>query len=335
MSQPRQPMPSIAFEASVFQLAKDPEQAEENQDVCRIDAARGIAAIADGVASSIFARHWARILVDAVADEEPDVADREVLGRWLAERRRAWQEAIDVESLAWFQKPKLREGAFSTLLWVRLMEQQPPESEDRPACRLRAFALGDTCLFFFRDGELIRAFPVERSDEFEADPLVVGSVDLGRDDLLVFESLDEPCREGDLLVLATDAVAEWILRRREAGDPLDWRRFWDMAEDQWREEIESLRAAGQMRYDDATLVLLRVTAGPTPAAGESAEAASEPPPLPAGGEDDWGEKVKHFSQRVAGEVSQHVSSGMQKFRQMRESAQSAIKKYRDKLREDR
>ena len=71
----------MRFEFRDFKLAKDAERPEENQDAFRTDADRGIAAIADGVASGIFARPWARILTRATVAEPPDPADREAFAQ--------------------------------------------------------------------------------------------------------------------------------------------------------------------------------------------------------------------------------------------------------------
>ena len=77
----------LQMTSRVLTLAKDPDWPDENQDYCRVDEARGLAAMADGVASAIFSRLWARILVTAAVEGLPDPDDREVFARWLAERR--------------------------------------------------------------------------------------------------------------------------------------------------------------------------------------------------------------------------------------------------------
>jgi len=330
MSEPREAQTPMQFESRVFQLAKDPEHAEENQDAYRIEAAGRCVAIADGVASGIFSRQWARILVEAVVADAPDPQNREAFGRWLDARRRTWQDEIDTSALAWFQKPKLREGAFSTLLWVRLVEAGPDDGPQAAGCRLQGAAVGDSCLFWVRDGRTIRSFPLENAEQLEASPVVVGSVDLGRDELVEFASICEPCQEGDLLVLSTDAVAEWVFRREASGSPPCWDDYWNMTEEDWQQEVDSLRSEREMRYDDATLVLLRAVRQAATATPEAS-----PPPLPADGEDDWGEKLKHFSEQVVDEVSEQVSRGVKRLKHVKESAESALKKYRDKLREDR
>jgi len=338
----------MRFEFRDFNLAKDAEHPEENQDAFATDAERGIAAIADGVASGIFARQWARILTQATVAEPPDPDDQPAFAAWLAARREAWSAEIDVSRLAWFQKPKLREGAFSTLLWVEITPIDERDRQPHDPWRLRVRAVGDSCLFHVRAGELLRAFPIEKAEALEANPVVIGSLDLGRDGLVEFPSYEALCRPGDLLVLSTDAVADWALRQYEAGRTPEWGDYWDKSPEAWQAEVAALRNEREMRYDDATLLLLRVTDGmnvpeqpgrPTPAveAAPSAEPTA-PPPLPdaeqadADAPPDWAEKLKSLTDQVADQVSEQVARGMKKLKEVTESAGSAIKKYQEKLR---
>lgn len=250
------------FESRVFQLPKDVESPEQNQDALLVDEARAAAAIADGVTSGIFSGLWARILVGAVIADAPDLQDRESFGRWLTLRREFWASQIKVAPLSWFQKAKLREGAYSTLLWVRLL---PDTENSQPgAARLLACAVGDSCLFHARAGQTLAVFPIQQSPDFEANPIVVGSVDRNHDDLLEFKTLEVSILPGDLIVLCTDAVALWALRSQESGSAPDWEIYWTMTEEAWREEVLGLRDQGEMRYDDTTLALLRVTADVEP-----------------------------------------------------------------------
>ena len=144
--------------------------------------------------------------------------------------------------------------------------------------RLTAFAAGDSCLFQVRGGELVRSFPLERAEQFEADPIVLGSIDLKRDHLLEFAFLDEMCYPGDELVLCTDAVAEWAVRGYETGDPPVWADFWRMSENDWQSGVAWLRQERQMRIDDATMLMIRVVEQHEPLP----KADGQPRKLPAG-----------------------------------------------------
>lgn len=332
----------MPFQSRVFKLAKDADHPEQDEDAYGIDAARGIASVADGVASAIFSRQWAGILAAAAVADTPDPNDKESFTRWLAQRRQAWSEQIDVTGLAWFQKAKLPMGAFSTLLWVRVL----PTEEDCPgqfgAYRLHCCAIGDSCLFHVRNGELVRTFPVHKAAELEADPIVLGSVDLSRDQLMEFVTLDELCYPDDLLVLCTDAIAAWALRRIESGDPPVWNDYWNMTEPQWQDQIAQLRQRQEMRYDDATLLLLRVTAVDVQigqpdeepliaeVVPESTAAAADEEPTAS--EEDWKEKFKSAGTQVAEGIELASEQAVRGWRKWKDKA---IRKYREKFKREK
>ena len=255
----------MPFQWRVFELAKEPEHPDQNQDAWWLNAQDGVAAIADGVTSGIFSRQWAKILTRAAIEKWPDPSDKEQFPAWLVDLRTQWEAEIDTSGLAWYQRAKLREGGFSTLVWMRLLNND--KLSDGPnESAAEVMAIGDSCLFHVRDDELLESFPLHSSHEFDSSPLVLGSVDLNRDDQLQFERLEISCRTNDLFVLCTDAVAAWALERQEQGEAVPWSRYWEISPEAWASEVCDLRMHSKMRYDDATVLLLRVssTAGTSP-----------------------------------------------------------------------
>lgn len=271
------------FQSRTFSYAKDPEHAEQNQDAFQQDAQRGIAVIADGVSSAIFSAAWADLLTRKVLETWPNPEDGESFSRWLQARRKEWFQAIDTTNLAWYQRPKLATGAFTTLLWVHLEACDPPEEGEpewewvevlepgRPCYRMTGYAIGDSCLFHLRPGkkatgsfdgtDLLKVIPVENSEDFEESPVVLGSADLGKDAFLEFHPIQRIVQEGDWVILATDAVAQWALRCYEAGINPHWEGFWELSPQSFGEEMDQMRSMGEIRYDDATLALLRIGEG--------------------------------------------------------------------------
>jgi hypothetical protein len=312
----------LEFESRVLSLAKDADYPDENQDCCRVDHVGRVAALADGVSSAIFSRLWAKILVEAAVEGFPDPSQREPFACWLSERREAWRRQIDVSRLAWFQKPKLREGAFSTLLTVRLIPPADEPAEGESEWRLRAIAIGDTCMFHIRDGKVVRKFPVQTAAELERDPAVIGSVDLRRDDLLEFQRVDEPCLPGDLVVLCTDALADWALRAEQSGSPPKWPAYWDMPQAVWEGEIKALRNDRTIRFDDTTLVLLQIAGqsppGPAPVALPAAE-------IPAP-DQDWVRTLEEISGQVGRQLSDGAAWAVKRLKGVSQTARSAIEK---------
>jgi hypothetical protein len=264
----------MRFQPRSLWIAKDTESPQYYEDAFCLDAERGAAAIADGVSEGIFSGEWARILTQTTVAEPPNLDDLAGFQAWLARQRVAWAGQIDTSRLAWYQRPKMIDGAMSTLLWVTLAPIDGQSDGVSGSYRLQSFAIGDCCLFLVRQGEWLRSFPVQSAAEFDLTPGMIGSIDQKRDHLLEFQAVADVCLPGDLLVLCTDAIGKWALGQRDAGCPVNWEDYWEIPVEVWQEEIATLRRDRQMRYDDTTLLLLRVvdeTAAPAEPSGETAE----------------------------------------------------------------
>jgi hypothetical protein len=246
------------FESRTFWLAKDAAHSEHYQDAFALDPLRGVAAIADGVSSSLFSSQWAKVLTAGVVEQPPPVHDAAGYSQWLGRRRAQWSSSVDTANLAWHQKAKVQQGAQSTLLWVEFWPPETQHSSTTSTLKFRAYAVGDCCLFHARGSQMLRAFPIEQSALFENKPQVLTSIDGKHDEQLAFETLQDHCQVGDVLVLCTDAIGAWALKSLEDGATLLWRDFWNMSAEDWAAYIARLREEQRMRYDDATLVLLRV-----------------------------------------------------------------------------
>ena len=247
----------MLFQSRVLHVAKDLGFADEYEDAFCVSDERGAAAIADGVSSAVFSGQWSRIVTEALIHQTPDLHDAAAFRQWLKDIRATWLSQIDLPRLPPNLQAKLRQvgGAFCTLLWLDLQSLQEP-ADGR--FRLKAYALGDTSLFHVRNATLLRSFPMTYSAEFDADPMSLCSVDWNRDQNLEFKSLEVDCEIGDLVVLATDAVAKWILATIEAGGAVDWNSYLSVDESAWIAEIEALRSELRMRRDDSTLILLSI-----------------------------------------------------------------------------
>ena len=246
----------MLFEHRAFWLPKDVQNPSAYEDAFDVDGVRGLAAVCDGVSSTIFAGRWAAILAKAVVADPPDFGNHEVREAWLKRTRDAWVQSIDESSLAWHQKPKMLDGAGTTLLCVEIATDDIADGIARPY-QLRAYSIGDCCLFHVRKGQTLETFPIQDSARFESNPQVIRSV-FRRGEAAEFEAMETQCRPGDLLVLCTDAVAGWTMRQLEAGVTLDWNAYWDMSLEQWQQWVIDLRQQKQIRYDDSTAVLLRL-----------------------------------------------------------------------------
>lgn len=245
----------MVFAYRAFWLPKDIQEPGGYEDAFEIDETRGAAAICDGASSTLFAGRWSALLARGLVTDPPNLHDDQALQDWLRRYREAWSATIDENTLAWHQKPKLLEGAAATVLWIELDAFDPPS--DPPSFRLHGHAVGDCCLFVVRGRQIVRTFPMQTSQQFEAHPQVLRSVNK-RSAPVSFLPLEDQCVAGDLLVLCTDALAAWLMRQIETGQSVDWESHWNMTAADWQQWIVSLRESNQIRYDDSTLVMLRV-----------------------------------------------------------------------------
>ena len=212
-------------------------------------------AVADGASESMLSGLWAQTLVRTwCRSRRRSMADvvASAMSGWdatLVAYRRG-REA-DQRPIEWFEQPGLDRGAHATLLGVELTKPLGGEG------RWSAVSLGDSCLFQVRDDQLIAAFPLADAAAFGNSPKLVPSHarHLGRV-VAHLERADGTWRTGDVLFLATDALAAWFLGQ-EAGGTAPWRalnRIGCDDADAFAAWATTERAGGGLRNDDLTLV---------------------------------------------------------------------------------
>ena len=126
-------------------------------------------------------------------------------------------------------------------------------------------AVGDSCLFQVRRGEMIRAFPIMRAADFSNAPWLVGSrtspIEVPNKNGLQQWG---DCLSGDRFWLMTDALAQWFLLEAESGGK-PWQALEQLAyaaadgfsaQQAFAAWIEGLRTARQLRNDDVTLLAI-------------------------------------------------------------------------------
>jgi hypothetical protein len=229
------------------------------------------AGVCDGATESALAKDWARLLSRTAAEramESPDMlgggtAFEEFAASavalwdpWLAQYTQARQ--AEGRPLKWYEHTKLAEGAYATLLMVRV----DPDSEvhhdtAEPVWRWRAAALGDTCLFHLHNDRLVRAFPVTAVEEFGTTPDLFGS--RNHDAALLADRTrftEGRCQPGDRLLLMTDALAAWLLAAPDKDDAvrqlLEFAAPDDLAG--FKVWLDGLRDRRELRNDDVALV---------------------------------------------------------------------------------
>lgn len=257
----------MRFRSHQCWFPKDVDFPRDYEDASARSEKHGRAVVADGVSSAIFSRNWARLLTRTAVETPPSLDSDNAIWGWLEPLQRVWRQDIDFNSLKWHQKPKATSvGAQATLLIVHV-EPLSDGGEGLGDYRLRASALGDCVLYLVREGRKVFSFPLTQSAEFAQPPEIFSSIAKGVGYAGKFRHLEECCRNGDLLVVCSDAVGLWAMEEYEAGREVDWMRYWEN-DQAWQEDIQRLRDnrpndGNRMRVDDCTLLLLQVVAEET------------------------------------------------------------------------
>ncbi|MFJ9890502.1 hypothetical protein ACIRSF_30935 [Streptomyces rubiginosohelvolus] len=166
--------------------------------------------------------------------------------------------------ITWYEQPGLEKGAFATLVAVhiRAAPAVPEDPEDPRPWTWHAFALGDSCLLHLREGQLITSFPIADGDGFGITPQLLGSRNWDAE--LIADRASTATgelRADDELLLATDALAAWLLPHPEiasGGSGKQLGKLADLGEETFAEWVQSERDKSRMRNDDVALIRMRV-----------------------------------------------------------------------------
>jgi hypothetical protein len=250
------PNGAAPFSVEAFSCQKAGNARAEYEDAWAIRGSdsptRCRVAVADGATESSFSALWAALLVESFVRgrvQGPDFFTR------LGAIRRLWRRKIRGRPLPWYAAEKARRGAYAAFVGASL------NAVNRG---WRAVAIGDCCLLHVTGNkELAKAFPLSHSEEFGSSPFLVGSMKRPGDDPLPHVRVTEGVlQQDDILFFASDALAAWLLRRAEKGEPA-WAAIGPDGM-RTKEDFEALVAQARdegTRNDDMTLVRLARRAG--------------------------------------------------------------------------
>jgi hypothetical protein len=224
-------------------------------------------AVADGATESSLAREWARLLVQTYG-----ARSYRTLSSTILRARAQWQHVLNdyladrevrCRPLQWYEREKLQQGAFATLLGLELfddlsaIEQRVPGGAPGIEGGWRAAAVGDSCLFQVRDDRLIVAFPMSAAECFDCSPILVStrrtSPAILRQQV---RTIDGTWRLYDSFYLATDALASWFLRAWQGGD-MPWAQLRHVGirdASDYAAFVAALRSCSALKNDDVTLL---------------------------------------------------------------------------------
>jgi hypothetical protein len=214
--------------------------------------------VVDGATEAYDSLRWVDQLVTSFLDAGPKVAPSEV-GGWFESMQRQWVSQAPAQFASVIEEYKFRnDGSFATFIGGELVDL------DGPQPRWEAAALGDTVLFHVRADQLVAHFPALSVDDFglvpdgvdtrpAALPQMMRHLAFGRGSL----------RAGDLLFVATDAFAHWILHQAAIDQSALWTVLTGLDHHAtFAELVADQRGAGRLRNDDVTLLRIRIADAP-------------------------------------------------------------------------
>ncbi|MEM2569938.1 MAG: protein phosphatase 2C domain-containing protein [Candidatus Bathyarchaeia archaeon] len=227
----------------------------ENEDSFCYDLGKGKFAIADGATECCFSKLWATILTRHFVESDFSLFSLKkfvkndvlkALLSFLYTSQRIWINEIDWTSLKWNVLEKAKKGAFASFLGFEMVREEE-------YCQWRAISIGDCCLIHFRSRQLVNSFPLRDSSEFGNKPEMLPSIALPNIRFRVNYRRGK-MRRGENIILATDAVAEWILREGKMISICE--TISSLKEEELRDFFRRLIEDGRMRNDDITLLIL-------------------------------------------------------------------------------
>ena len=232
-------------------------------------------AVADGVAGSFVSGPWARIVAQNFVTRSDSFSGKDDFQHWLLGCSQQWHTWIEQRWIPtinilrerggespgnWSQE--IHQGAQTTLLGCMIS----PSSQTgfSTSMTITIFGIGDCALFHFSptlSGEWIvtTAFPFLSSNEFDSYPDTLVTAD--RPDLIErawerkkLQSIQ--ALHGDLLLLATDTLAKWLLTQVE----LQTKRWIPLltitAHSEFEQYIRREFRRDQVEDDDLTMLVI-------------------------------------------------------------------------------
>lgn len=226
----------------VQSIPKQGRTPEENEDSLAVAASAGRFAVADGVSTSARPEVWSALLAIAYVRTSDDALTVDTLSRLATQ----WHEVTNLPGLPWHAYEKLGQGASCTLLGLRL---------DRQTKTYTAEAVGDTCLLHVRGSILLHSFPLTHSSQFGARPAQIHTNSLAETAPEVFQG---SVIKGDMLIIATDALACFLLSMHELRYQLTFMSHIARGSKRFSRWVARQRRVGRMANDDTTVCVVRI-----------------------------------------------------------------------------
>lgn len=222
-------------------VAKQQLEPNLNEDASAISRQRRTYVLSDGASESFSSQRWAKMLVTTFL-RKPAI-DKE----WLRQAITSYEKAFDREQMSWSAQASYDRGSFATLLALVF---------DDDFQGVSIVGIGDTLVVLDDGEEMCASYPYTEAEQFRTNPLLLSTI-LDRNTALLdalpttYWRLDNNPKAKILCM--TDALGAWLLANTKERLPI-LRALG--SRDEFVEMVEAARAAGDMRRDDSTLLVL-------------------------------------------------------------------------------
>jgi serine/threonine protein phosphatase PrpC len=228
------------------------------EDALRYKVQHGLFCVADGAGTTLFSNIWADILVERFVQDPLMSNDPFEMEWWIRQAQKYYREqAPKSDKLNWNARQKaLEQGAYSTLATLRFTHC------DTQAATAELLVVGDSCVIIGHQEQVI-AFPLQHTEDFDRAPYCVPALlkNLNRYTLYA-KTREVTLIPGDIVILATDAVARWIISGGGTGkEEMAYQALLEVAkktEDDWPNFIDNCRAKQLIVDDDSTAIIIHL-----------------------------------------------------------------------------
>lgn len=241
-----------------FSLPKIGEAQKTIQDRFESNPDRSLVALADGAGSSLYPGKWAEILVQSFCYSREDAVAklRQSYQEWLKPLQEEWRQyyltKLRSPNRKWWEGgSQIKSHGSATFIGLRLHTLDSIEQR-----QWQAVAVGDSCLFKLEsETQNLLAFPLKNSQAFKGTTQCFES-------LPEYSSFPPQFEEGayderDIFLLATDALAQWILTDYE-NQGHEWQKMFELeALEDFVSAIAHLRSHNLIKNDDTTVALIK------------------------------------------------------------------------------
>ena len=199
----------ITLKVTPFITHKKAESLDDCQDAIQVNEECSRYAVADGATRSFFPKQWAELLVERFCEMPTLPLNADNWKQWLVPIQEEWYKQVEerVQEVNQFYLTNsfnAREPAVSTFVGLEV---------EKTKREWRAVVIGDSCLFH-KSSSGFRSYLIEQSENFTSRPEAFASFpEANHYDP---EFIQGELESGDTFILATDALAKWILEHKES-----------------------------------------------------------------------------------------------------------------------